>query len=348
MQELLEKYYDFFKKNNFKNKYGIEEIETLKRLIINLDELKKEDYVFDPSKDKRYNYTHKYKPLKYELDLFFSFFDDISRNNDFRIKGLFSSSNIRNEEDEAKLKKEFEAKYGDHVSFKWFKSSPNIVKKMDFVYSIKHTKNIYCKAYLSIKPEKYIEVMIKLQSFVDKLYENHPDEEIGEIKFRREPANDAIVLRFASRKHYEEFINFLDNNPEIQESYGPANPFIPRDEHGVGLLPDNNSTYNKFITVILLGYMFKCREKNKNVSIEDFCNFISEYDCTEIGIVRLCGRNMADTFKNIFIGKLLSKPDSELLSFMKEEKLNSQNELNEMVSNPQNNDAVSQENYRQI
>ncbi len=345
MQEVLEKYYEFFLKNNFTDKDNEDEIEIFKRFIINFDELKNEDFVFDPSKDKRYNYLHRYKPLKYELDLFFTFFDDISNYGGSRRKDLFSSSNIMNEEDEKRLKKDFETRFGDHVSFKWFKPSPNIVKKNNFAYSIKHTKNIYCKAYLSIKPEKYINVMIKLQEFIDKLYENHPDEEIGEIKFRVVPANDAIVLRLASRKHYEEFINFLDNNPEIQESYDTPNPFIPRDDHGVALLPDKNSTYNKFITTLLLHYMFKCKEENKNVSVEDLCSFIKAYDCTTMRFTMMCGKNMADTFKNILIGKLLSKPDSELLSFMSEEKVKQDDELNVMMDGSKNNNDISHGNH---
>ena len=320
MQELLEKYYEFFLKSNFVDKNGFIEEQKLRNVIINLDELLNENFVFDPNKNRKYNYAHRYKPLRYELDIFFTFFDFISRFDETRTKDLFSSSNIKTKEDEIRLQNDFETRFSGRVSFKWFKPSPNIVKRDGFAFTIKHADNIYCKAYLSIRPEKYIEVMIKLQEFIDKLYENHPDEEIGEIKFRFTPANDAIVLRFASKTHYEEFISFLDNNPEIQESYGTPNPFIPLDEHGVGLLPDNHNSYNNFITRILLHYMFKCREENKNVSVEDLCNFIKEYDCTSI-IIGKKDENIADSFKNILIGKILSKPDSELLSFMNEGKI---------------------------
>ena len=51
-----------------------------------------------------------------------------------------------------------------------------MVKNNDFIYSIKRTDDIFCKVYLSIKPEKYIEVMIELQKFIDNLNINTSEE----------------------------------------------------------------------------------------------------------------------------------------------------------------------------
>lgn len=331
MQEILEKYYEFFLKNNLKYNNKLNEIEALNNLIIDVDDLKVKDYVYDPSKSDKYNKTHKYKPLMYEMRSFTGFFDSLNSNfeSSARIPGEFSSSKIKNEEDEKRIKElfekrrsrimeEFKTDYENTSPFNWFKSSPNFVYHNRFIYSTKHTNNIYCKAYLSIKPEKYIDVILKIQDFVDKLYINYPDEEIGECKFRINPANDAIVLRFASKKHYEEFLNFLDNNPDIQESYDTPNLFIPRDDHGVSLLPDNGGSYNKFVAILMYNYMLKCKEENLGVSVEDFCKFIDSYDYLENGIKLIAGEGMIDYFKNILIGKLKSKPDSELLSFMNE------------------------------
>lgn len=59
--------------------------------------------------------------------------------------------------------------------------------------------------------------MIILQKFMDKLYAKYPNEEIGGCKFRRVPANDVIVFRFACKEHYEEFLKSLDGNPKIKK-----------------------------------------------------------------------------------------------------------------------------------
>ena len=239
MQEILNKYYEFFISNNFTNKdttKNDKEFYELYKIITNQ---------YDLSKNRS---------LKYDLLVFDDFFD---RVNVFGIRRPGGYSPSRN--DEESLKRAFERR--ESVSFNWFRASTNMVKNDDFIYSIKNTKNVFCKAYLSIKPEKYIEVMIKLQEFIDRLYENHPDEEIGECKFRKFPANDAIVLRFANKEHYEEFLNFLDENPEITSSFDIPNLFIPRDEHGISILPDQDSSYNYFVTKMLWDCMFECREK---------------------------------------------------------------------------------------
>ena len=123
-------------------------------------------------------------------------------------------------------------------------------------------------------------------------------------------------MRFASKEHYEEFLNFLDENLEITNSFDTPNLFIPRDEHGLSVIPDQNSSYNYFVTKMIWDYMFECKEKNINVSIEGLCDFIIKYDCTMPELADKCNESVVDDFKYILIGKLSSKPDSELLSFM--------------------------------
>ncbi len=320
MQEVLERYYSFFMKNNFSDKENPYDLEKFYALITMLDHLEREDFVPDETKSKIYNYRNRYKPLKYDLDVFYEFFDMVGNGYKYegvdkcaRIKGRYSSSRINAEGDEEKLKEKFA---NENVSFKWFSPSPNMVIERNFIFSTKHSKESYCKAYLSIKQDKYIDVMIKLMKFIDELYKNHPDEEINEFKFRKFPANDAIVLRFAKREHYDEFLGFLNNNPEIRESFDQPNPFIPKDENGISVLPDKGGSYNKFITKVIWDYMFECREKNINVSVGDLCNFVNEYDCSLSLVAEKSARGLADEFKNILIGKLSSKPDSELVSFM--------------------------------
>lgn len=296
MQNILNKYYEFFIKSNFTTKdtsKDDKEFYELYKIITNR---------YDLSKDR---------DLKYDLMVFSDFFDSASISG-IRRSGIYSPS--RGSADRQKAT--FERR--ERVSFGWFNASPNMVKNNDFIYSIKRTDDIFCKVYLSIKPEKYIEVMIELQKFIDNLYKNHPNEELGECKFRNVPSNDAIVMRFASKEHYEEFLKFLDENPKIKNSFDIPNLFIPRDEYGLSVLPDQNSSYNFFVTKMLWDYMFECKEKNINVYIEELCNFIANYNCLTPEIIDKCNESVIESFKDILIGKLTSKPNSELLLFMNE------------------------------
>ena len=296
MQDILNKYYEFFIKSNFTTKDTTKddkEFYELYKLITNR---------YDLSKDR---------DLKYDLMVFSDFFDSVNISGTRR-PGIYSPSRDGVEGQKATFERR------EKVSFGWFYASPNMVKNNDFIYSIKRTDNIFCKVYLSIKPEKYIEVMIELQKFIDSLYKNHPNEELGECKFRDVPANDAIVMRFASKEHYEEILNFLDENPEIKNSFDTPNLFIPQDEYGLSILPDQNSSYNFFVTKMLWDYMFECKEKGINVFVEEFCDFIANYNCLTPEIMDKCHESVIDNFKGILIGKISSKPDSKLLSFMSE------------------------------
>ena len=294
MQDILNKYYEFFIKSNFTTRDTTKddkEFYELYKLITNR---------YDLSKDRN---------LNYDLMVFFDFFDSVD-NFEIRRHAMYSYT----QDNVERRKSNFERR--ERVSFGWFNASPNMVKNDDFIYSIKRTNDIFCKVYLSIKSEKYIEVMIELQKFIDNLYKNHPNEELGQCKFRNVPSNDAIVMRFASKKHYEEFLNFLDENPKIKNSFDTPNLFIPRDEYGLSVLPDQNSSYNFFVTKMLWDYMFECKEKSINASVEGLCNFIANYNCLTPEIMDKCNESVIGSFKDILIGKLTSKPDSELLSFM--------------------------------
>lgn len=163
MEELLKKYYEYFIKINFQNKANSDKFYEFYKSII---------AEYDITKDKQ---------IKKDIMYFFEFFDTM----DFlgtKIKGLFSMS-----KGEEISKRTFKRHCEGYASFEWFKASPYMVRREGFIYSIKHTKNIFCKVYMSIKPDKYVKTIIKLQEFINQLYLNHPNEELGECKFRNAP-----------------------------------------------------------------------------------------------------------------------------------------------------------------
>lgn len=46
-------------------------------------------------------------------------------------------------------------------------------------------------------------------------------------------SNNAIVMRFASKEHYEEFLKFLDENPKIKNSFIAPIEYDLRTYYGV-------------------------------------------------------------------------------------------------------------------
>ena len=251
MLELLNKYYEYFLKqeekgkNNFKDFYN---------LIINS---------YDLSKNGQ---------IEVDIVYFFEFFD---KTGMFGITkpGEYSQSNI----DKKGNQEEFEK--NSETSFPYFIATKYMVENSKFVYSVKNSKEKFCKAYISIKPEQYVKTLIKLQQFVDQLYKKYNGkEEIGQIKFRNKPANDAITMRFASEKHYNEFIEFLNENKDIKESFDIPNPFLPQDSNGLSIISDNGESYNYFVAKTLWDYMCYCEDNNIKITIEGIVEFINNYD----------------------------------------------------------------------
>ena len=71
------------------------------------------------------------------------------------------------------------------------------------------------KAYLSVVPEKYTEVVLEIINFVNNFRRNFNGELLGQTKFRTVPANDAIVFRFTSPEQYFYIKDFVKNNKTI-------------------------------------------------------------------------------------------------------------------------------------
>ena len=295
MEEILKKYYEYFIKGNFQDKIRIDdnsEFYKFYKIIINEYNVKENEQIWHSIID------------------FFDFFDRMRFTRSF---GIFSPSKG---EDVSKEK----YKRSGFGCFDWFKASKNMVRNESFVYTTKRSDNIFCKAYLSIKPEKYVEVLIKLQEFIDELYEKYPDEELGQCKFRNVPSNDAIVMRFSSEEHYNEFVQFLNKNTSIKESFDIPNLFMPQDENGISVIPDNCGSYNYFVTRMIWDYMFYVRENNLEVSIDGIIEFINNYDCSKDKMISENGEKIINDYKAILIGKLSSKSNEELLSYVFKEK----------------------------
>ncbi|MDO4962869.1 MAG: hypothetical protein Q4E75_02045 [bacterium] len=212
-------------------------------------------------------------------------------------------------------------------SFNWFTPSKHLYKySHDFIMTDSDTEEFqitangdFCKAYLSIKPENYINVIIKLQDFINYLYEKYKGEKLSFFKFRFFPANDAITIRFTTKEQYDEFLFFLDSNKEIVDSFDEPNAFMPQDDHGLCVIPDEGNSYNDFISKIIYEYIDYCKNNNLDVSLDKFVQFINNYNCDNDIIINNSER-IEEKFKSIFVGKIVGSSNEELLSMVFENK----------------------------
>lgn len=303
--ENLVKNHDFIEQNNYyignikKNPY-LERIEPIKCISGHFYNL-----IID-----RKEFDNKFRS---DFPIFLSFFNYITNENPL-VGFEYHKRDIENSES---LKKHYNRR---PRSFNWFTPSKYLYNfNHDFIFTDDDTKKLqitetgdFCKAYLSIKPENYMNVIIKLQDFINYLYGNYKNEKLTFLKFRFFPSNDAITIRFPSKEQYDEFLLFLDNNKDIMESFDKPNMFMPQDDHGLCVIPDEGNSYNAFVSKIIYEYLDYCKNNNLEVSLDKFVDFVNSFNCDNI--IANYSEEIEKKFKMIFIGKITNRPNDELLS----------------------------------
>ena len=281
MEELLEKYYEYFLKLNHDDR---KDFRNFYNLIVNKYDI-----------EANANLTKEFR----EYQKLFNVLDSLGGT-----RARTMSVELR--------KKRFERK---RLSFDFFEAPDNLYATAgrDFENSFVHTQtrseNVLCKAYLSIKPEAYITATIKLQEFINHLFQEYPIEEIGNCKFRSVPGNDAIVLRLTSKKQLDELTEFVQNNNEIKDNLDLPNPFIPQLK-GIGIMPDDGKSYNDFVTSALWNYMLQCKNEEQEVTASGLIQFIQTTDFKkpfteeEVSIPE---------YREVIISKLMSISDKEII-----------------------------------
>ena len=132
------------------------------------------------------------------------------------------------------------------------------------------------KIYLSLDSEHMKEGVERLFDFLDK--ENIPHKsKVGKLS-----RDDQIVVRVISHEDCRKVVNFINNDPYIQEGKKKANPFTYQ-YNGVAIAADGAVSYNDCISKLIGLYL---REMASNNSIDkinvntfiDFCvNYYNKY-----------------------------------------------------------------------
>lgn len=284
MEELLKKYYEYFLKLNHED---IKSFSRLYNLIINKYDIEKDSTL-----------TREFQ----EYQKLFKTLDPLSS-----IRGNTMSLEVK--------KKRFARK---KLSFDFFEAPEHLYTDFrgsfenGFIHTQTHSEKVFCKAYLSIKPEDYINSTLKLQEFISYLFQTYKEEDIGNCKFRKIPANDAVVLRLTSKNQLNDLIDFLDKNSEIRETFDLPNPFIPCLK-GIGIITDDGKSYNKFITSALWNYMLDCKNNEKEVTPSGFIQFIQASDIK----TPFTNEDVSTPeYKEVLLSKLMSISDKDIIERM--------------------------------
>ena len=183
---------------------------------------------------------------------------------------------------------------------------------MNFIFHDMANHYYFGKAYLSVVPEKYTEVVLEIINFVNNFRRNFNGELLGQTKFRTVPANDAIVFRFTSPEQYFYIKDFIKNNKTIQASIKPNATFVPTDDANLNVLPDNDGSYNCFLQTVIFSYLKACLNINKEPNVNEFTFFVEQLDinsyCDGVNNQKNVGY-----FKKTLLGKLYGEDDIKMI-----------------------------------
>ena len=183
---------------------------------------------------------------------------------------------------------------------------------MNFIFHDVANHHYFGKAYLSVVPEKYTEVILEVINFINNFSRNFKGERLGQTKFRTIPANDAIVFRFANPEQYYYIKDFVKNNKIIQDAIKPNATFIPTDDANLNVLPDNDGSYNCFLQTVIFSYLKACLNINKEPNVNEFTFFVEQLDinsyCDDVN-----NQKNAGYFKKTLLGKLYGEDDIKMI-----------------------------------
>ena len=173
---------------------------------------------------------------------------------------------------------------------------------INFIFHDIASSNYFGKAYLSVVPEKYTEVVLEIINFVNNFRHNFNGELLGQTKFRTVPANDAIVFRFTSPEQYFYIKDFVKNNKTIQKAIKP----------NLNVLPDDSGSYNCFLQTVIFSYLKACLNINKEPNVNEFTSFVEQLDINSY-YDGVNNQKNVGYFKKTLLGKLYGEDDIKMI-----------------------------------
>ena len=150
------------------------------------------------------------------------------------------------------------------------------------------------KIYLDVGAENFNSMFYKIISLYAKLREEidgHSasslhNSKISHFKMRLGYSNDAVVFRLTKEEQYMKFIELLCQDKELLNSLNFTNPFVPSEEingHTIGVIPNDDESYNSYVSYIVYNYLIQCVNKQVVPNLNDFMKYIeSDYGVNPI------------------------------------------------------------------
>ncbi len=181
------------------------------------------------------------------------------------------------------------------------------------VYEVSHA---YAKLYIPLKPNYFFKAIKEFVDIVEKIRELNIG--LGQTKFRVNPSNDAVILRFQTQEALIEALKLIENNNILKESIDTPNLFIPN-INGIGFSSDAGGSYILIVELILTDYIKTCIANCSKPSLESFRRFIENIDFMKnLLIAKMCDydEDIMYDYKDTLIGKINSENDKKLIKKM--------------------------------
>ena len=130
--------------------------------------------------------------------------------------------------------------------------------------------NEFIKLYVPINEEGLEECVNLIFDFMAQHDMSHQSK-VG--KFLR---NDNVVIRLnkGDEKSLRMLLDFINNNPKIQQHLNKTNPFLPN-INGIGVMNETGITYNGELCELISRYVNERRNQSK-LDVQDFIKYVKE------------------------------------------------------------------------
>ena len=148
-------------------------------------------------------------------------------------------------------------------------------------YDIEQGKKIYLDVgTVNFYPamEKVLNFYVKLKNEIDGNTNNYISK-INQFKSRLGYSKDAFVFRLVTEEQYEIFLDLLSKDKELLKLLNFTNPFVNKEEidgHTFGVIPNDDESYNDYVSVIVYGYIMDCVNKDLEPNLVSFIQFVED------------------------------------------------------------------------
>jgi len=175
-------------------------------------------------------------------------------------------------------------------------------------YDVEEGKKIYLDVgTVNFYPalEKVLNFYVRLKNEIDGNTKNLISK-IYQFKSRLGYAKDAIVFRLVTEEQYEIFLDLLSRDKELLSLLNFTNPFVNKEQidgHTFGVIPNDDESYNEYVSIIVHKYIMDCVDKDKEPDLISFMKFVED-NYLNRKIFSYIGNRYMKSYGNILIEQI--------------------------------------------